>query len=164
MLGPLCAGLRALNAGVAEKFLALAAVLSGTLRVRARSPQDRTRPTGSEGNLQSSNSIAVLHRILDGICCHQWDGWNQHGADAEHSLPFRFSPSPNAEPGEDALSAADGWSLARIESTRITNMSVDLSSLSREINALAEQVQQHVDRIVNESLTLSEVLRNGVRE
>ena len=52
--------------------------------------------------------------------------------------------------------------LANIESTRIT-AAVNLSGLSSEIKVLAEGIQQHVNRIADESSTLSGLLQNGVR-
>ena len=45
--------------------------------------------------------------------------------------------------------------MSRIEGGRIKNNLVDLSSLSRDIDVLAGEVQQHVQRIVDDSSRLA---------
>jgi hypothetical protein len=163
-LAQLCESLGSLNARVAEEFLGLAAILqSNSTRARQITVESH-KATGSEANLQSSRSIGVLQRILgDSASISEM-------VEVSTEKMLEILSHVNAARGPlqrltkmRSLLQTVGV-LSRIEGGRITNTSVDLSSLSKDIDVLAEEVQQHLNRIFEDSSTLSEVLQNGIRE
>ena len=163
-LAPLCESLRGLNARVGEEFLSLAAVLqSNSMRARQITSESH-KATGSEVNLQSNGSIAVLQRLLadaTGI-----SDMVELSAEQMVEILSRLNavrpPLQNLAKTRYLLQTVSLQ--AKIESARITSTLVDLSNFPNEINILANEIQQHVDRILDDSVGLSEVLQNGVRE
>jgi hypothetical protein len=163
-LAPLCEGLEALNASVAEQFLALAGGLqSNSIHARQIAVESR-KAIGSEASLQNGNSIAMLKRILAetaGI-----SGMVEISTEQMLDILSRVNAAraPLRNLGKVRCLLQSIGVLSRIESRRITNTLVDLSSLSRDIDVLAEEIQQHLDRFCEDSSTLYEALQNGVRQ
>lgn len=163
-LAPLCAGLSALNARVAEEFLALAEVLqSNSMRARQITAESH-KATGSEASLQSSHSIALLQRILADSAGVS----DMVEVSTEQMLEILFHVNAARGPLKNlakmrCMLQTVGL-LSRIEGGRITSTLVDLSGLSSDISVLAEEVQQHVDRILEDSAILSHALQSGVQE
>jgi hypothetical protein len=163
-LAPLLAGLRSLNARVAEEFLALAGVLQSNSVHARQITAESHKATGSEASLQSKHSIALLQRIL----ADSAGASDMIEVSMEQMLEILSHVNAARVPLKDlarmrCLLQTVGL-LSRIEGGRITSTLVDLSGLSSDINILAEEVQQHVDRILEDSSSLSDVLKNGVRE
>ena len=146
-----------------KNFSGLAAVLQPNSARARQITAASHKATGSDASLQSSNPIAILQRILT----ESADIGEVVELSAEQMLEILthvntvHTPLQNLAKMQGLLQTVG--ILAKIESTRIT-ASVNLSGLSSEIKRLAEEVQQHVDRIIEEASTLSEVLQNGVRE
>jgi hypothetical protein len=164
VLTPLCENLCNLNGQLAEKFLALSTVLQSNSMHARRITTESHKATGSEANLQSIHSIEVLQRILNesaGISKMVEISTEQMLNILTHVNTTRVPLQRLAK--MRSLLKIVGF-LSRIESGRITNSEVDLSGLSKDIDGLAEEVQQHLDRICGDSSKLSEVLQNGVRE
>jgi hypothetical protein len=164
VLVPLCDSLCVLNTRVADEFLALAAVLqSNSTRARQITAESH-KATGSEANLQSSRSIAILQQILTesaGVS-------GMVEISTEQMLEILSIVNAERAPLQK-LAKMRGLLqtvgvMSRIEGARIKNTFVDLSSLSRDIDVLAGEVQQHVERIVDDASRLVEVLQSGVRE
>jgi len=163
-LAPLCEGLCALNARVAGEFLALAEVLqSNSMRARQITAESH-KATGSEANLQSNHSIALLQRILTdsaGVSDMVVVSTEQI---MEILCNVKAARAPLGNLAKMRRLLQTLGLLSRIEGGRITNTAIDLSGLSIDINELALEVQQHVDRILEDSGGLSDVLQKGVQE
>jgi hypothetical protein len=164
VLAPLCKNLGALNGRVAEKFLALSTVLQSNSMHARRITAESHKATGSEANLQSVHSIGVLQRILtESVRVSKM---------VEISTEQMLDILSHVNAARDPLQRLSKMRsllktvglLSRIESGRSTNTEVNLSGLSKDIDVLAEEVQQNLDRISEDSSRLSEVLQNGVRE
>jgi hypothetical protein len=164
VLAPLCDSLCALNARVAEEYLALAAVLQSNSKRARQITAESHKATGSGANLHSSHSIGVLQRILA-------DSAGISGIveiSTEKMLEILSHVNASRAPLQRLTKMRSLLQtvavLSRIEDGRITNTSVDLSGLSKDIDVLAKEIQKHLDGILNDSSTLSEVLQNGVHE
>jgi hypothetical protein len=164
VLEPLCEGLCALNARTAEEFLALAAVLqSNSIRARQVTAESH-KATGSGASLQSGHSIAILQQILADSAGFNGIVEISTGQMSEILSHVNASRVPLQRLSKMRSMLQTVGVLSRIEGGRITNTSVNLSSLSKDIDVLAGEVQQHLDGICNDSLRLSEVLQKGVGE
>jgi hypothetical protein len=164
VLAPLCDGLCSLNARVAKKFLSLASVLqSNSARARQITVESH-KATGSGDNSKTSQSVEVLQRIVSesaGIS-------KMVGSSTEQMLAILSRVDATRVPLQNlarmqSLLQTVGL-LSRIEGGRNANTSVDLSSFASDIDTLAKEVEQHVDRMACDSSKLSETLKNGVRE
>lgn len=163
-LAPLCNGLGALNAKVAEELLALAKVLQSNSVSARQITAESHKATGSDGNAQSSHSIEALQGVLAGSA-----GINKMvEVSAAKMLEILSQVNAARAPLQRLIQMHSLLQtvgvLSRIECGRITNTSEDLSNLSKDIDVLAKEVQQHLNEISNDSSRLSAVLRNGVRE
>jgi di/tripeptidase len=161
-LAPLTEGLRALNAQVSEEFMALAAALqSNSARARQITAQSR-KATGAEANLQSATSIALLQRILA-----ESAGINEMVETSTAQMleilsHVNATHRPLQTLSKTRVRLKTIGVLSRIESERITNGLVDLSSLSRDIDVMGDQVQQHLEQFGAESSRLHDVLQHGL--
>lgn len=164
VLAPLCNGLCSLNARVAEEFMALAEVLqSNCIRARQITAESH-KATGSEANLHTTHSIGVLQRILTdsaGVSAMVEISTTKMRDILAHVKAAR-APLQRLTKMRTLLQTIGVMS--RIEGGRITNTSVNLSSLSKDIDVLAAQVVQHVQGILDDSSRLSDVLQSGVYE
>jgi hypothetical protein len=122
------------------------------------------KATGAEGNLQSNGSVEVLQRLLadaTGIS-DMVELSTEQMIEILSRLNAARLPLQNLAKIRYLLQTVSLQ--AKIESGRITSTLVDLSNFPSEINILANEIQQHVDRILDDSIGLSEVLQSGVRE
>lgn len=164
VLEPLYEGLRALNARVAQEFLALAGALqSNSIRAREIAAESR-KATGSEAIQQNSNSIAVLQRILtesaaisEMVEISKEEMLNILSRVSGIRGPLRTLAKIRCMLQTIAV-------LSRIESGRITNTVVNLSSLSTDIETLAGEIQRHLDRIGEVAIRLQALLHSGSRD
>jgi len=164
LLAPLCDSLGALNASVAEQFLGLAAILQSN-SARARQITDAShKATGSKASLQSSQSIGVLQRVLtdSAAISEMVEVSAQKMLDILFHVNSVHAPLHRLATTKNLLQTVGV--LSRIEGGRMKGSVVDLSSLSRDIDVLAGEVQQHLDRIEEDSSTLSGLLQTGVKE
>jgi hypothetical protein len=164
VLAPLCDGLCDLNARVAEEFLALAAVLqSNSVRARQITAESH-KATGSDANLHTSHSIAVLQRILtDSAAIGEMVKISTAKMlDILSHVKTARAPLQRLTKMRSLLQTVGV--LSRIEGARIMNTSVNLSGLSKDIDTLAGEIQQHLNAICDDSFRLSGLLQNGVGE
>jgi hypothetical protein len=164
VLVPLCDSLCALNARVAEEFLTLAELLqSNSARARQITAESH-KVTGSEASLQSSQSIAVLQRILSESAGINGTVETSTEQMLEILSNVTTARAPLQNMAKMRCQLQTVGLLSKIEGARITNAAVDLSSLSGDIDVLAEEVQSHVELLLEDSARLSEILQNGLRE
>jgi hypothetical protein len=164
VLAPLCDSLQDLNGRVAKQFLALAAVLQSNSASARKITTESHKATGSETGLQSSKSIELLQRILTDSAgaSRMLDTSTEQMLEILAIVNAERAPLENLAKLRGLLELIGV--LSRIEGGRIKNTSVDLSSLSKDIDVLAGDVQRHTERIADDSCRLANVLQNGVRE
>lgn len=164
VLAPLCDGIRSLNARVAEEFMALAEVLqSNSMRAREITAESH-KATGSEANLRTSHSMGMLQRILTDSAGMSAMVEVSTGKMVDILAHVKTARSPLKRLTKMRSLLQTVGVLSRIEGARITNTEVDLSSLSKDIDILAGQVELHVNGVFNDSSSLSQVLLEGVQE
>jgi hypothetical protein len=164
VLATLCESLCALNARVAEEFLALAKVLQSNSMSARRITAESHKATGVEVNVHSSQSVVVLQRLLaDSSGMREMvETSTTKMLDILGHVNAARAPLLRLAKMRSLLQTVGV--LSRIEGGRITNTAVDLSGLSKDIDLLAGEVQQHLDGIFEDSSRSSELLQNGVRE
>lgn len=164
MLAPLGEGLAALNARVAEEFLALAQVLQSNSASARQITAASHKATGVEANAHSSHSTDLLQQILADS-----QGMSEMVEISKEKMLGILSHVNAARAPLRRLTKMQSLLqtvgvLSRIEGGRITNTAVDLSGLSHDIDILAGEVQQHLNGIFDDSYSLSDMLQNGLRD
>jgi hypothetical protein len=164
LLLPLCDSLGALNASVAEKFLALAAILLSNSTQARKITAESHRATGSEANLRGSRSIEVLQRILAETAGtgEMVETSTEKMAEILTLVNALIAPLRRLAKMRSQLQIVSV--LCRIDGGRLIGKEIDISGLSHDIDALAADVQSRIDGILEDSTVLSGVLRDGVSE
>jgi hypothetical protein len=162
MLTPLCEGMGTLNARVAEAFLSLAAVLQSNSARAKEITATSHKATGSEARLQSSHSVGLLQRILaDSAATGEMvEVSMQTMLDILSHIAAIHAPLQRLTKMRSFLQTVGV--LSRIEGGRISNTSVDLTSLSKDIDLLAVEVDRHVSQMLDDSCALYGLLQDGV--
>ena len=164
MLTALQNDLQELNACVAGEFGELAGALQSISgQVTALTDLSR-QTTGLEMAGESDRAIGTLKQVLgdaDGVQAMAESSRNElHGILS--SLRQIRTPLLRLAKLHSMLNAVG--TLSRIEGSRLGNTTVDLSSLSKDIDMLAGQIELHVTSIAEESDKLAELVGSGVRQ
>jgi hypothetical protein len=154
----------ALKSRVAEEFLELAGLLQTNSQHAREITTASHRATGGEIAQQSSHAITVLERVLtdsasvtDMVECSTQKITEILGYVNEVDAPLsRLSKM-------STLLQVVGV-LCKIEGGKITDNTVDTSSLATDIDRMATEVTQHVEQIVDDASTLSGLLHGGVAD
>lgn len=164
LLAPLGEGLCALNARVAQEFLALAQVLQSNSKSARQITTESHKATGLEVNAHSSHSIGLLQRILADSAgvSEMVEVSREKMLDILSHVNVARAPLQRLTKMPSLLQTVGV--LSRIEGGRLTNTSVDLSGLSHDIDILSAEVQQHLAGIFDDCSSLSEMLQNGLRD
>jgi methyl-accepting chemotaxis protein len=164
MLIDLQGDLQELNASVAKEFGELAGALQ-SISGQVNSITNLSRQTtGLAMEGESDKAIGTLKQVLgdaEGVQSMA-ESSREELRGILSSLRQIRSPLLRLAKLHSMLNAVG--TLSRIEGSRLGNTTVDLSSLSKDIDMLAEQIEKHVTAIAEESGKLAELVENGVRQ
>jgi hypothetical protein len=163
VLASLCHSLPVLNAHVAKEFLALAAVLQSTLTHAREISTESHKTIDSTATKRIKEAVAMLKGILFRSQSMSELVEISHSRMVEILRHLNVSRVPLQRLSKMRSHLRTMTVLSRIECERITSDSVDLSSLSRDIDTLGGEVQRHLEGIADDSSRLSELLQKGVR-
>lgn len=163
-LGALSKRLSEVNRTTAERFMALAAALQASAQMAREITALSRRATGAELNDETGRAITLLHGLV------------QKAGEMSASLTSctsRFSEIQSqlaaARPQLEKLVKMRALLhvvgvLSRIEANRIDNTLIDLSSLSKDIDGLADDVERHMNEILSKSQALRERLTAALKQ
>jgi hypothetical protein len=153
-----------LKSRVAEEFLELAGVLQASSQHAREITTVSHQATGAEIAQQSSHAIAVLERVLtdSASVTDMVESSTQKISEILNHVNQVDAPLVRLEKMSTLLQVVGV--LCKIEGGKITNGTVDTSSLATDIDRLAAEVTQNVDEIVNDASTLSGLLHGGVED
>jgi hypothetical protein len=151
-------------AGVAEEFLALAAVLQSNSRHARQLTAASHLATGSESSQRSTRAIGMLQGVLADSA-----GIAERIEVSTDKMVEILAHVHHVEGPLHRLSRMSALLqivsiLCRIEGGRFVNGVVDIAGLSADIDRLAAEVDQHINAIVDDAATLSGLLQEGVAD
>ena len=163
-LAELSARLAALMARIAQEFMALAAALQANSQRARQIAAASHHATGAETIEHSTRSIAVLKGMLNdsaGVTKLVEIGTDTMSEILSH-VKSVDAPLHRLTKMSTLLQMVSV--LCRIEGGRVASGLVDIENLSKDIDRLAAEVEQHIDGILSDSSILSALLHEGLAE
>ena len=156
--------IEALKSRVAEQFMELASVLQANSQHAREITTASHRATGGEIAQQSSQSIAVLERVLtDSASVTKMVGTStQKISEILGYVNDVDAPLTRLTKMSTLLQIVSV--LCKIEGGKISDSTVDTSSLATDIDRLASEVTQHVEEIVDDASAVSGLLHGGAAD
>jgi hypothetical protein len=153
-----------LKTRVAKEFLELAGILQSNSQHAREITTVSHRATGGEIAQQSSHSITVLERVMtdSASVTNMVESSSQKIAEILGYVNAVDAPLSRLSKMSTLLQVVSV--LCKIEGGKITDSTVDTSSLATDIDRLASEVTQHVEQIVDDASSLSELLHGGVAD
>lgn len=161
---PLCEGLRALNARMAEEFLALSEVIQANAAKARQMTAASHKATGSDATSSGDHSVSTLKQIMQ-------DSANVSAmvaVSAETMIEILSQVNAIRTPLEGLNKVRSMLQiisvLSRIEGGRLDSSVVDIVTLSADIDLLGKAVQSQLEGILQDTARLTRLLQAGVRE
>ena len=149
---------------VAEEFLELAGLLQTNSQHAREITTVSHNATGGEIAQQSSHSITLLERVLadSASVTEMVESSTQKISEILGYVNEVDAPLSRLTRMSTLLQVVGV--LCKIEGGKITDSTVDTSSLATDIDRLAAEVTQHVEQIVDDASALSSLLHGGVAD
>jgi hypothetical protein len=161
---PLYENLKALNARVAEEFLALSEVIqSNATRARAMTAASH-KATGSDATLSGNHSVDTLKRIMQDSAniSAMVEVSAQTMVEMLSQVNAIRTPLERMNQVRSMLRIVSV--LSKIECGRLDSTISDITNLSVDIDLLAREVQQQLEGMIQDIEILTNQLREGKRE